>query len=498
MSGTSLTSPYSTIYAFGDSLSDAGNVSILTSLTGSEPVSPPYYSQSYGVLSGTVFSNGPTWVQNLSQTLGLGKLAPSLAGGNDFAYGGAETGSTPQNSGDLTEAALSVPAQLTQFETQVGGAPSSALYTLSIGSNDLLAILSTPTLTAAQRTADVQAAVNNEVADINRLARDGGRQFLVFDVPDLGITPYVTGGLADGGHAPDPALDVLATSLSQQYDGLLYSQLAAAAAANGYNYHILDAYDLTATAAASPAAFGLTNSTQPVWTGSFTNANSGTLAASTTAAQDQYLFWDTLHPTEAGHSIIANVAQSLVQPSLVFELDQTQNASAAHQASAYLGADMSIHSQFADITTDSVALFAGFSGMYLSTGSGNDIVVANSGANVINAGGGSNYLVGGTGTASQDTYFVDGTGSGNTWNALVNFHTGDAVTVVGYVAGVSKLSWNAGTGQANSGATLSIDLTGNGTSFANDTFVGVSLANAQKFAVVTGGSGTQSYVTVAA
>jgi phospholipase/lecithinase/hemolysin len=86
---------YSAIYAFGDSLSDAGNLSIST--VGTTPVSPPYYKQQYGILSGNVFSNGPTWVQNLSIALGLGKLAPSLAGGTDFAYGGAETGSTPQN-----------------------------------------------------------------------------------------------------------------------------------------------------------------------------------------------------------------------------------------------------------------------------------------------------------------------------------------------------------------------------------------------------------------
>ena len=36
---------YSVIYAFGDSLSDAGNLSISTSLAGlTTPVSPPYYT----------------------------------------------------------------------------------------------------------------------------------------------------------------------------------------------------------------------------------------------------------------------------------------------------------------------------------------------------------------------------------------------------------------------------------------------------------------------
>ena len=39
-----------------------------------------------------VFSNGPVWVQDLANTLGLGPLLPSLAGGTDFAVGGAQTG----------------------------------------------------------------------------------------------------------------------------------------------------------------------------------------------------------------------------------------------------------------------------------------------------------------------------------------------------------------------------------------------------------------------
>ena len=46
---------YSALYAFGDSLSDAGDLSILTAPTGTtRPVSPPYYSQKYGPVSGSV------------------------------------------------------------------------------------------------------------------------------------------------------------------------------------------------------------------------------------------------------------------------------------------------------------------------------------------------------------------------------------------------------------------------------------------------------------
>ena len=74
--------------------------------------------------------------------------------------------------------------------------------------------------------------------------------------------------------------------------------------------HVVNTYTLLDDAIADPAAYGLTNVTTPVWNGNFTSASSGTLAATTTAEQDQYLFWDTYHPTETGHQAIAEAAET--------------------------------------------------------------------------------------------------------------------------------------------------------------------------------------------
>jgi hypothetical protein len=65
----------SAVYAFGDSLSDAGNISLAT--LGNLPVG--------GIYSGGRFSNGNVWVQDLAQNLGLPAVKPSLAGGTDYA-----------------------------------------------------------------------------------------------------------------------------------------------------------------------------------------------------------------------------------------------------------------------------------------------------------------------------------------------------------------------------------------------------------------------------
>jgi phospholipase/lecithinase/hemolysin len=79
---------YAQITVFGDSLADAGNVFALTAgtvppLTGGPfPPSPPYAQR---------LSNGPVAVEVLAANLGL-PLTPSLKGGRDFAFGGADTG----------------------------------------------------------------------------------------------------------------------------------------------------------------------------------------------------------------------------------------------------------------------------------------------------------------------------------------------------------------------------------------------------------------------
>jgi phospholipase/lecithinase/hemolysin len=493
MSGTTSTSPFSTIYAFGDSLSDAGNVSILTALTGEEPVSPPYYHTNYGVEQGTVFSNGPVWVQDLSEDLGLGQLAPSLAGGTDFAYGGAETGSTPQNSGNSETALLSLPNQLSQFKTEVGRASSSALFTLSIGGNDIIDILAGAGNTAQQQSIDVTDSVNNEISAINQMASDGMKNLLVMDVPNMGLVPDVTTGYYNGGNTPSAGIDSLATLLSQEYNTQLEAGLATAAANDGFSYHVVDVYSLITTAVSDPSAFGFTNVTSPTWTGNFTSDTSGGLTSTNLATQNEDLFWDHIHPTASAHAIIGNIADSEVDPSVVYQEDLNTTVTSIQQASPYYGLDTNLQSEFTPISTDNLALFAGAPDMFLETASGNNIIVAKSGTNVMSSGIGSSFLISGSGT---DSIYVDGSQGVDTWNEVLNFHSGDALSVLGYTPNVSNVVWTDGVN--NDGATLNIDLKGNGSVWASDTFLGVPVATAEKYAVSITADGSSSLYTVTA
>jgi phospholipase/lecithinase/hemolysin len=446
MSQTSALPPFSAIYAFGDSLSDAGNLSITTTLAlATQPVSPPYFKEQYGPISGNVFSNGPTWVQDLSIALGLGTLAPSLAAGTDFAFGGAETGSTPQNGGNVQIQALSLSAQLTQFQTGVPKPSANALYTVSIGGNDLLEILATAGLTPQQQTADVNAAVANEIAFVNQLVGGGAKNLLVLDVPDLGKTPDVTLGLVNGSNTPSPGLDAEASQLSSAYNTALTSQLAIIAGAAAVNVQVVDTFALLNNAFADPAAFGLTNVTAPVWSGNFTSASSGTLAVSGAAAQDQSLFWDKLHPTETGHQAIADMAEQQLSgtPVLVAE-DTTMGQPAAAQGQPYTGPVGGLQQQYINITPDSLNITASTPNWFIHSGGGEDAIAVSGGTNVLDGGTGSNFLTGGSGT---DTFFVDERGAtAVTWSSVINFHAADAVTLWGVAQSDFQMSFSDGAG----------------------------------------------------
>ena len=269
------------LYAFGDSLSDAGNDYAATG-----GVLPTGFVYSDGR-----FSNGKVWVQDLAQLLHLGRLTASLNGGNDFAYGGAETGGETLH----TVNPLDLPSQLAQFLVDKTHPVGNALYTLSIGANDTIDAISAYASNPGGATTDIQQAVNNEASFINSLAADGAANFVVLNVPDLGKTPEESGAAAT------------ATQLSSLYDSELTSALQALVARDHISIHLVDTFTLIDQAVADPKAFGLKNVTTPVWTGNYEDPFSGHFNARG-AAQNTYLFFDHLHPTATGHAAIADLA----------------------------------------------------------------------------------------------------------------------------------------------------------------------------------------------
>src|SRR5690242_15979940 len=75
------TPSFKELLVFGDSLSDVGNFYIFNGKT--DPKAPYFEGR---------FSNGPLWIELFAEEMGFPPVKPSLAGGLNYAYGGARTG----------------------------------------------------------------------------------------------------------------------------------------------------------------------------------------------------------------------------------------------------------------------------------------------------------------------------------------------------------------------------------------------------------------------
>lgn len=268
---------YLDLYAFGDSLSDAGNAYAIAGY----PPSPPYAQR---------FSNGPVAVEQLAANLGIGGFRASQLGGTDYAVGGAQTGPDIFTGTDnyLTYAGLSI-LEGTGIENQVGnfvGAPpafdpSTSLFFVWGGANDLFAAL---TNDPSMAPAVAAGAVTNLANEIGALAAIGAEHFLVPNLPDLGLTPF---GLSSGDSAG-------LSALSQGFNAGLAFALAQLETNYGLDIREFDAFGFMHEVIDNPGAFGLTNVQNPCFNGATVCANPG-----------QYLFWDSVHPTTSADRFLA-------------------------------------------------------------------------------------------------------------------------------------------------------------------------------------------------
>lgn len=282
---------YSRVVAFGDSLSDPGNAFVLTMNVSVPPFQlipdAPY------ARGGMHFSNGPTWVEQLARDLDAQRSAgPALRQPvvfSNYAVGGATA--RPAGPFDL---ATQVNLFLRDFS---GATPADALYVVYAGSNDVrdaLAALATDP-TGAESFAIIQGALAAVQDNLLRLQAAGARHFLVPNAPDLSLIPAV--------RLQGPVAQAAARWLADSYNTALQGLLNGLVAATGMEIRRLDVFALLDEVVAAPGVFGLSNVEQ-------TCIVPGTTVHPYCADPDQYLFWDGIHPTRAGHGILAERAEA--------------------------------------------------------------------------------------------------------------------------------------------------------------------------------------------
>ena len=107
----------------------------------------------------------------------------------------------------------------------------------------------------------------------------------------------------------------------------------------------------------------------------------------------------------------------------------------------YAGPVEYLQHQFIYAETKDVVIGANVPSVFLHSGPGDDALAVTSGSNVLDGGTGSNWLVGASGLdGGHDTFFCDSQGA-TTWDTIVNFHSGDLLTVFGVSSDSSDISY---------------------------------------------------------
>jgi outer membrane lipase/esterase len=326
------------LFVFGDSLSDSGNNSIVFDTLGllnpsalPTPVPPdlrtpvpvpnpftggtlvPTYPYDTSQFTPAVpfdrYTNGFIWAEHFAGALGLTAL-PSLVPnlGTDFAFAGARTG--PANS----SFPFSLTDQVGMFAAGLKGnpAPPTALYVVAGGGNNardtiqqIIGILTSP-LPPAQKQQLVMGLIDASAATyagdiagiLTVLQALGATNITVWNTPDAGVAPAILT------LAPllDPLFQALlgetfaetATDVAEEMNEALADALG-----KFPSVRLFDLFGLVDSVVADPARFGLLNATAPC-------------AALPLCDPSRFLFWDGIHPTSAGHLIIGNAMIAFV------------------------------------------------------------------------------------------------------------------------------------------------------------------------------------------
>ena len=291
--GTGLVDP--DLVIFGDSLADGGNYFTQTGDYSLKPFdlvpSSPY------AIGGFHFSNGTTWVRQLAKQMGDNKSGqPSLRVPGQFtnyAYGRARSRPNAATFPDFD-----LGTQVGMFLADFGGsAPANAIYVVGTGSNDVRDALFRFSSDPAGAIAIIQAAITATADNIVALWASGARTFLVPNSPNIGLTPAV--------RAFGPAAELGGLQMSIGYNIGLSGALDTLAGLPGIQIIRMDLFGVLTELVADPEAHGFTNATESCIT-------PDVVEGAVCESPGQYLFWDGVHPTRAGHRHLASEAMELL------------------------------------------------------------------------------------------------------------------------------------------------------------------------------------------
>lgn len=281
---------------FGDSLTDGGFF---------RPLLPPEVRAVTGQ-----FTTNPGWVwaQFVADHYGTDASANGNGqSGDNYAVGGAWV--VEDRTGALGPTP-SVTTQVSSYLSSTGGrADPDALYSIWAGANDVFAIAA-----GAPVEQTLGTAVAGQIALVGELQGAGARYVLVPTLPDMGITPAA--------RAQGPQAQAQLTALATAYNEALFGGIAGA----GLRVIPLDTFSFLQEVIADPGLYGFANVTgtacQPQITAQSLTCNPSSYV--TPDAAKTYLFADGVHPSDAGHAVMADFAISVLEaPAQIAVLPQS-------------------------------------------------------------------------------------------------------------------------------------------------------------------------------
>ena len=291
---------FDSIYIFGDSLSDPGNIYALTGQTAKAPYEP--IPEAAYAIGGHQFSNGKTWAQRFAHNLRLNKYGKAAYGSSgklgNYAFGGAR----------LVGPSLGVSAadQVSLYLGDQGGvADGDALYVIQFGGNDVRDAFVTYLGLVPENepkgpdaaTALIEAAIGMEINLMLQLYYSGARNFMVVNSPNIGLAPAIAQ------FGPDAQL--LGAGLSAGFNEGLAGALAFYMPPDA-SVQVFNLFELLNGMAANPVAFGISETMIPC-------LSFGVKSGAKCSKPETYLFWDAVHPTAAVHKHVGNAAAALYQ-----------------------------------------------------------------------------------------------------------------------------------------------------------------------------------------
>ena len=291
-SGLTFAGSLKNVVVFGDSLSDNGN--LYEYMQHQLPLSPPYFEGR--------FSNGPLWVEHLLNYYFPKTPAQHLL---DYAFGGAGVSLDPN-----TQMLFTLDHEIDSYLlSHQENADAHSLFVVWVGANNYLDLDNQ----SAQTVIEVNEGIKHS---LQRLADAGAKHILIFNLPDLGKTPY----------AKLVHVEELLTSLTSEHNQKLLFTINQLKRDNpAVQWLSFDVNALLNSFLTDPQRFGFTHvdSTcyesrvaMPILT-QYSQYSMVKMASriNINSRQDHcegYLFFDPIHPASRAHELMANDVRQLL------------------------------------------------------------------------------------------------------------------------------------------------------------------------------------------